>query len=92
MLCIIAAGGSIDGREAAVLNGAIFGGTNGTAARVDIDGLPVDVERTDEVSSTKFWANAGEGDLLVLTGGTSSLLVVVVLRAVLEREKGGGAL
>ena len=57
LLCIIAEGDSIDGRDTAVLNGALFGGTNGTAARVGMDGLPVDVEWTDGVSSTKFWAN-----------------------------------
>ena len=37
----------------AVLNGALFGGNNGAAVRAEIaDGLPVDVEWTDGVSST----------------------------------------
>lgn len=54
--CIIS-GGSPGGRETAVLNDALFGGTDGTAARDNIDGPPADVERTDGVSSTKFRAN-----------------------------------
>lgn len=54
--CIIS-GGSPDGRETALLNGALFGGANGTAARDNIDGPPADVKRTDGVASTEFRAN-----------------------------------
>ena len=49
-------GASIGGIGTGVLNGTLLGGTNGIALR-DIEGLPVDVERTDGVSSTKFRPN-----------------------------------
>lgn len=39
------------GIETAVLRVVLFGGANGAGR---IDGLPVDVERADGVSSTKF--------------------------------------
>lgn len=49
-------GESIGGKDTAVLNDVLLGGIDGIV-RIDIDGLPVDVERTDKVSSTKFRAN-----------------------------------
>lgn len=51
-------GGSIGGKETAVLSEPpLLGGTGGAAVRRDIEGLPADVERTDAVSSAKFRGN-----------------------------------
>lgn len=54
---LLLVGGSNGGMEVAVLTDVLLGGANGGAARRDIDGLPVDVERTCGVSSTGFCAN-----------------------------------
>ena len=50
-------GGSSGGKETAVFNDPLPGGTGGGAVLRAIDGLPADVDLTDEVSSAKCLTN-----------------------------------
>lgn len=45
------------GIEMGVLSDCLLGGTNVTGVRTDMDGLPVDVDRTEGTFSTKFLPN-----------------------------------
>lgn len=47
-------GGSIGGIGIKVLSDGLLGGSEGTVW-IDMDGRPVDVERADGASSSKFW-------------------------------------
>lgn len=49
-------GGSIGGMVIGVLSDDLLGGTK-VVERTDLDGLPVDVERTEGTCSTKFRPN-----------------------------------